>query len=73
MDDSERDALLARLDERTKTILERLEKGDACMDDHEKRLGKLESFQAQLVAIAAAISFVATLTWEKIGTIIGGH
>jgi len=62
MDDSERDALLARLDERTGTILERLEKGDKTMDDLKCRVGKLESFYAVILAFAGAVSLAVSVT-----------
>jgi len=60
MNDSERDQLLSRLDERTENILSRLEKGDKCMDDLKFRVGKLEAFQATLIGIAATISIAIT-------------
>lgn len=72
MDDAARDELLVRLDERTDAIMKRLEKGDACMDNHEKRISKLESFQAQLLALAAGISFAVTLVWDKLGKFWSG-
>lgn len=57
--------LLIRLDEKMDTILQRLEKGDACMEEHEKRIGKLESFQATLIGISTTISVAITAfgTW----------
>jgi len=70
MDESDHDILL-RLDERVDTILKRLEKGDDCMEDLKTRVGHLESFQATLVGIAAAISFALTLVWDKIGKLFG--
>jgi len=73
MNDSERDQLLSRLDERTSTILTRLEKGDECMNDLKKRVGKLESFQATLIGIAGAVSFGVSLVWSKIGAFFGGN
>lgn len=72
MNDSERDALLGRLDERTDSILKRLEKGDECMNDLKTRVGKLEGFQSTLIGIAAAISFALTLVWDKLGKIWSG-
>lgn len=56
MDDSERDQLLIRLDERVDTILKRLEKGDKCMEEHDRRIGALEQFQHTLLGIAVTIS-----------------
>lgn len=61
MNDSERDALLGRLDERTGTILERLEKGDECMDDLKARVGKLEGFQSTVLAFVTSITIAITL------------
>ena len=42
MDESERDELLIRVDERTKTIFDRLGRGDDCMKNHESRISSLE-------------------------------
>jgi hypothetical protein len=61
MNDSERDALLGRLDERTGTILKRLENGDACMDDLKVRVGKLEGFQSTVLAFVTSITIGLTL------------
>jgi len=54
--------LLIRLDEKMDAILKRLEKGDACMEEHEKRISKLESFQNTLLAFAGAISLAVSVT-----------
>jgi hypothetical protein len=48
--------LLIRLDEKMDNMLSRLEKGDACMDDHENRIGKLESLQNTILAFAGAVA-----------------
>jgi hypothetical protein len=73
MDDSERDQLLIRLDERVDTILKRLEKGDKCMEDHDKRIGALERFQQSLLGIAATISFaIATAGSWIMSKLTGG-
>jgi len=61
MNDSERDQLLGRLDERTDAILKRLESGDRCIKDHETRIGKLEGFQNTMLGIAATISLAITV------------
>lgn len=61
MDDSERDALLGRLDERTDNILKRLEKGDDCMNDLKVRVGKLEGFQSTVLAFVTSITIGITL------------
>ena len=47
---------LIQIDRKVDSILERLEKSDNCMKDHEDRLSKLEKFQSTLIGIAAAIS-----------------
>ena len=47
---------LIQIDGKVDSILERLEKSDNCMKDHEDRLSKLEKFQSTLIGIAAAIS-----------------
>lgn len=64
--------LLIRLDEKMDAILKRLGKGDDCMGDHEKRISKLESFQATLIGIAAFVSFAVSLAQSKIGAFFGG-
>jgi len=64
--------LLIRLDEKMDAILKRLEKGDTLMMKHGTRIGKLESFQATLIGIAAAVSFIVSLIWSKIGAFFGG-
>ena len=71
MDASDHD-LLIRLDEKMDAILKRLEKGDTLMMKHGARIGKLESFQATLIGIAAAVSFTVSLIWSKIGAFFGG-
>ena len=53
--------LLIRLDEKMDAILKRLEKGDACMENHERRLGNLEGFQKTLLGIATTISVAITV------------
>jgi hypothetical protein len=65
MNDAQRDLLLGRLDGRTEAILKRLENGDQCIKDHEKRIGNLESFQNILLAFAGAISLAVSVfgTW----------
>lgn len=55
-DDPSDHDLLIRLDEKVDTILKRLEKGDACMDEHDRRISRLENFQNTLLGIAATIS-----------------
>lgn len=53
--------LLIRLDEKMDTILTRLGEGDQCMKDHEKRIGKLESFQNTILAFAGAVSLAVSV------------
>lgn len=72
MDPSDHD-LLIRLDEKMDSMLKRLEKGDDCMDNHEKRISKLESFQATLIGIAGVVSFTVSLVWTKIGAFFGSN
>ena len=64
--------LLIRLDEKMDNILIRLGKGDVCIEDHEKRISKLESFQATLIGIAGFVSLAVSLVWSKIGALFGG-
>jgi hypothetical protein len=47
MDESSRDELLIRLDERTGTIIKRLEQGDVCMSNLTTRVDSLESCEDQ--------------------------
>ncbi len=61
MNDSERDELLIRLDERLETVLKRLENGDKCMKDHESRIVKVEGFQNTLIALAGSVAFVISI------------
>ena len=63
--------LLIGLNVQMGQTLERLEKGDQCMEDLKSRVGRLESFQATLVGIAAAVSFGITLIWDKLGKLFG--
>jgi len=72
MDASDHD-LLIRLDEKMDAILKRLEKGDACMEEHDKRIGKIEAFHATMIGIAAFVSFTVSLIWSKIGAFFGGQ
>jgi len=53
--------LLIRLDEKMDNILTRLGKSDVCMEDHEKRIGKLESFQSTVLAFVTSITIGVTL------------
>lgn len=50
-----------QIDGKVDDILKRLEKGDACMKEHETRISKLEGFQNTLIGIAATISLVITV------------
>jgi len=47
---------LIQIDGKVDSILDRLEKGDKCMKEHDARLSKLEKFQFTLIGIAASIS-----------------
>lgn len=47
MDEAARDELLIRLDERTGTIIKRLEIGDKCMEELGSRVNSLESCEDQ--------------------------
>ena len=55
MDDSTRDELLVRVDERVTSIHETLERGALRMDDHGKRLGVLERWRSAVVAVVAVL------------------
>lgn len=58
--------LIIRLDQKMDMVLERLEKGDTCMDELKNRVSKLESFQATILGIAATISAGITILGDKI-------
>lgn len=60
METSDHD-LLIRLDEKMDAILKRLDDGDDCIRDHEKRIGKLESFQNSILAFAGAVSLAVSV------------
>lgn len=59
--------LLVRLDEKMDVVLKRLDAGDEELDDHDKRLKKLEVFQAKLIGIALAASagISAIIVWVQ--------
>ncbi len=58
MNDSERDELLARVDERVHSIQNTLERGALRMDDHGKRLSLLERWRSAIVAGIAVAMFL---------------
>jgi hypothetical protein len=70
METSDHD-LLIRLDEKMDAILKRLDDGDDCIKDHEKRIGKLESFQATIIGVAGVVSLTVSLIWSKLGAFFG--
>jgi hypothetical protein len=70
METSDHD-LLIRLDEKMDAILKRLDNGDVCLQDHEKRIGKLESFQATIIGVAGVVSLTVSLIWSKLGAFFG--
>lgn len=78
MNDSDRDELLIRLDERTGTILKRLETGDKKMAALDTRVNALESCEDQrkgTLRVAGIISAAISLCGVVISilyTIIGG-
>ena len=55
MDDSARDEMIVRIDERVLAIQGTLEVGDRRLNDHSKRLGLLERWRAGLVATVGTI------------------
>ena len=64
---------LIQIDGKVDSILERLEKSDNCMKDHEDRLSKLEKFQSTLIGIAAAISItISTVGYWILNHLHGG-
>lgn len=78
MNDSDRDELLIRLDERTGTILKRLEVGDKKMLTLDNRINTLESCEDQRKGtlrvagiLSAAISAIG-VAFSILYTIIGG-
>lgn len=79
MDEATRDELLIRLDERTGTIITRLESGDKRMASLDTRVNTLESCEDQrkgTLRVAGVISGVISLCGVLISilyTIIGGR
>lgn len=78
MNDSDRDELLIRLDERTGTILKRLETGDKKMAALDTRVNSLESCEDQRKGtlraagiLSAAISTIG-VAFSILYTIVGG-
>lgn len=78
MDDSDRDELLIRLDERTGAILKRLETGDKKMAALDTRVNTLESCEDQrkgtlrVAGILSAAISACGVTFSILYTIIGG-
>lgn len=59
MNDSERDELLVRVDERVDSMHSTLERGALRMDDHGKRINVLERWRSAIAAgIAVALFFI---------------
>ena len=50
--------LLIRLDTKMDTILERLERGDVCMEEHNQRITSLELFRNSILAYVTCISLI---------------
>ena len=71
--------LLARLDERTKNLTERLEvfieaQEKACtvrFEDHEKRIRLIERWQWKVTGIAAAAATGGTVCGSSVGVLVG--
>lgn len=78
MDDSDRDELLIRLDERTWTILKRLESGDKKMAALDTRVNTLESCEDQrkgtlrVAGILSAAISACGVAFSILYTIVGG-
>jgi hypothetical protein len=60
------DAVLSRIETNTSVILERLEKGDARMNDLDKRTQKLENWRYYIVGFSAGIALLARAAWDWI-------
>lgn len=58
MDDSQRDELLVRVEERVNSIHTTLARGELRMDDHGKRIGALERWRSAIVAGVAVVLFL---------------
>ena len=71
MKDTERDELLIRIDERLRTVQERLEKGDGRFSELEKRVSGLENFKFEILGAAAMVSFSISFILSVIRTKLG--
>ncbi|KKL19130.1 hypothetical protein LCGC14_2468570 [marine sediment metagenome] len=58
MNDSQRDELLVRVDERVHSIQNTLKRGALRMDDHGKRINLLERWRSAIVAGIAVVLFL---------------
>jgi len=71
--------LLARLDERTKNLTDRMETFidsyetayTTCYNDHESRLRKLEEWQWKATGIAITAATIGTICGSAIGVFVG--
>ncbi len=66
MDDSQRDELLARVDERVHSIQKTLERGALRMDDHGKRIGLLERWRSAIAAGIVVMLFLIGVVLKAI-------
>jgi hypothetical protein len=48
--------MVARIDERVQNLDEKFDNCIKCSDDHEKRLRKVEGFQARVIGAAVVVS-----------------
>ena len=53
--------LLARIDERTEMILKKLDVHCHQLNDHEKRISKLEQWRAYILGAAAVVAFIISV------------
>lgn len=70
MAQSDHDRLI-RIDENVAMLLERQNKSDDVQKEQDKRIGKLENFQAKLIGIAGAVSFIVSVIWAQFGRLFG--
>lgn len=63
--------MLIRIDTNVAMILERLNKTDEEQKEQDKRIGKIEQFQAKLIGIAGAVSFIVSVVWAQFGRLLG--
>lgn len=70
MDRDDHDRIVT-IEETVKWIKATLEDGHICMEDHEKRIGKLEQFRSKLMGVAALGSVLLAALLTKVESFLG--